>query len=203
MKNKINIELLNQYAKFIIAAITKFDATLIKRIEKKGFYIDLIAEINAVSYELSMTKDEFDYKAALEKVKEIKSFAYKICPRVPFRNVPAELTHRDKMTINSIETLYIAGGASWVYELLPCSNEKHKNHIRKLLSNCFRSARNELRNSELRKRFNCLIEEGYSPRLSGEGSLYLELGKKKVRISDHEADKNWFQYNDITEDCIY
>jgi hypothetical protein len=201
MKSIVNKNLINQYAKFILAAVTKFDATLVKRIEKKGFKIDFIAEINAVAYELSSKKDEFDYEAALEQAKYIKSFAYKICPRVPFRNVPAQLTHRDKMNINSIETLYIAGGAAWVYELLP-NHETYKNQIRKLLSACFRSARNELRNSELRKIFNRLVEEGYSPRLSGEGSLYLELGKKKVRISDHEA-TDWFVYNDITEDYIY
>ncbi|RMH41616.1 MAG: hypothetical protein D6694_08650, partial [Gammaproteobacteria bacterium] len=87
--------------------------------------------------------------------------------------------------------------------LFPCRGERYKREIEKLLSMCFRHARNELRNSDLRKRVQKLLEEGYRPRITREGSLYLERDGRKIRISDHAADGEWFVYADIEEDIVH
>lgn len=187
--------------KIIWSALLRYNSADLKTLKAKGYWEDLQAEVAASVYAIQEQQQDI-FRACMDEANKIrKNFIRAILPRYDYIKPYARRNLTDFYLLNSVETLYKLGGAEWCYFLFK-PKEKWPGHFKALLSQCFKGGKdNSRRNAPERKIFLQKIKEGYAPRVSGSGSIYLEMGASKIRFSDHEAEIELL-YRDITENYI-
>ena len=185
-----------QYFKLILSSILRFEGARLESVKQKNLWKDFIAEVRCAAYEAVAESDAFNPHLAFQKANRIKKeFLDAMIGKRHLHNLkpPASLTRQDEYALQTIEVLYIAGGAKAIYNYLPCAGEKYPREIAKNCSLAFgyktpegqKKDSNTIRYTEERKRFCAYLAAGYSVRYTLTGSVYLQKDYKKVRFSGH------------------
>lgn len=187
----------HDYYKIIRFALKKYESKRLARLKEKGWGDELHREIRAAALELCEFGD-FQPALAFKKANIIKTtFIDVILGKRTWQYLkrPAPLQFSDIDALQCIETLYLCGGAAAIYAVLPCKGERYPREIAKLCSQAFgyrtlpgetaKKDPNSIRYTEARRRYAALLAEGYTPRASPTGSVYLEKEGRKIRFSQH------------------